>query len=115
MQIYILHSANQIEKVGLAMDLFYASYGFDGTEIAVFESASARDQWMSYEDEFTLTFGDAYTRIDEMRRALSYQEIVKILGGQDILQEELNHRIQDEFNDQMYWISVKINFYPVES
>ena len=96
------------------MVLFFASYGYDGAEIAVFKSASARDQWVSYEDEFTLTFGDAYTPLDEMRRALSYQEVVKILGGQDVMQEELNHRIQDAFNDQMCWIAVKINFYSVD-
>lgn len=96
------------------MSLFFASYGYDGAEIAIFESAFARDRWVSYEDEFTLEFGDAYTQLDERRRILSYQEVVEILGGKYMLLEELNHRIQDAFNDQMYWIAVKVNFYPVD-
>lgn len=93
------------------MDFFFASYGYPESEIAVFNSASARDAWVAYQDYFALNFGYGE---DEHRCALSREDVIQIISSENALQNELNYRLQDAFDDQISWIARIHNFYPSE-
>lgn len=72
---------NSIRKDIHTMEKFFAKYKENNNEILIFDSETARDAWVNYNDEFSQTMGTTAENAFFKRQAITEKKALALAGN----------------------------------
>ncbi len=85
------------------MTKYYARFNEVENEIAIFETETARNEWVNFKDEFSIACGTTSENATFQRIALTEAEAEKIAGDMLRMSEVYT---EDETLKGVYWLTV---------